>query len=140
MKRLLLIAAVALGLSLLGKFLADAFLMRAVPLLGTFVTLEPVLNPGVAFGVRLPAGVQEFVILFALILVIALARSSARTRVQSAGFGLIIGGAAANLFDRVPDGVVTDFFQVGTFPVFNVADSCITVGVCLLLWDAVRRR
>jgi signal peptidase II len=39
--------------------------------------------------------------------------------------------------DRLRDGFVTDFFQVASFPVFNVADSCITVGVALLLVESL---
>jgi signal peptidase II len=44
-----------------------------------------------------------------------------------------LAGALANIADRLPDGVVTDYFQVGTFPIFNVADSAITIGAALLL-------
>jgi signal peptidase II len=46
---------------------------------------------------------------------------------------LQLGGAAGNLVDRFRMGRVTDFISVGTFPVFNVADSAITVGVVVLL-------
>jgi signal peptidase II len=56
---------------------------------------------------------------------------------SQAGFGLILGGALANVVDRFPDGLVTDMIQVGAFPVFNVADSCITVGLGLLLLEIV---
>ena len=48
--------------------------------------------------------------------------------------GLQLGGALGNLLDRLLfDGYVTDFISVGTFPVFNIADSSITIGVCVLL-------
>jgi len=47
--------------------------------------------------------------------------------------GLQLSGAAGNLIDRLMMGKVTDFISVGTFPVFNVADSSITVGVIILL-------
>lgn len=47
--------------------------------------------------------------------------------------GLQLGGAMGNLIDRLTIGHVTDFVSVGTFPVFNVADSSITVGVGVLL-------
>jgi len=53
-----------------------------------------------------------------------------------------LGGAIGNLIDRLVFGPVTDFISVGRFPVFNVADSSITVGVGLLLlalWLAERR-
>jgi lipoprotein signal peptidase len=62
------------------------------------------------------------------------AKGSAAQRV---GFGLIIGGALGNVADRLLDGHVTDFFQVGAFPIFNVADSCITVGVVILLAESL---
>jgi len=48
--------------------------------------------------------------------------------------GLQLGGALGNLIDRLlHDGYVTDFLSVGSFPVFNVADSSITMGVCVLI-------
>ncbi len=47
--------------------------------------------------------------------------------------GLQLGGAVGNLIDRLTMGKVTDFISVGTFPVFNVADSSITIGVIVLL-------
>jgi signal peptidase II len=47
--------------------------------------------------------------------------------------GLQLGGAAGNLVDRLTMGRVTDFISVGAFPVFNVADASITVGVMVLL-------
>ena len=49
------------------------------------------------------------------------------------GIGLLAGGAASNLFDRLTQGHVTDFLQISRFPVFNVADMAITAGVILLL-------
>lgn len=47
--------------------------------------------------------------------------------------GLQLGGAAGNLVDRILMGKVTDFISVGAFPVFNIADSSITIGVIVLL-------
>jgi signal peptidase II len=47
--------------------------------------------------------------------------------------GLQMGGAAGNLIDRLTVGKVTDFISVGTFPVFNIADSSISIGVAVLL-------
>ena len=47
--------------------------------------------------------------------------------------GLQLGGAAGNLIDRLRVGQVTDFISVGTFPVFNIADASISVGVAVLL-------
>jgi signal peptidase II len=47
--------------------------------------------------------------------------------------GLQFGGALGNLIDRLTIGWVTDFVSVGSFPVFNVADACISIGVAVLL-------
>ncbi len=46
---------------------------------------------------------------------------------------MMLGGAIGNIIDRVTQGFVTDFIAVGRFPVFNVADSAVTVGVGLML-------
>lgn len=119
--------------SLGAKFLADQFLTERIPIFRNFAGLVFTENPGVAFGITMPPLVQAFAIGIALVFVAILAIRSAKTRIQHLGFGLIIGGALGNIFDRARDGVVTDFFQIGTFPIFNVADSCITVGVILLL-------
>jgi signal peptidase II len=53
-------------------------------------------------------------------------------------FALILGGAIGNIIDRVRLHYVVDFFDLRWFPVFNVADSCITIGVCLLLLRMLR--
>lgn len=48
--------------------------------------------------------------------------------------GLQIGGAVSNLADRIRDGHVTDFIDFRWWPVFNVADSAVTIGIVLLAW------
>jgi signal peptidase II len=122
---------------MLAKHLADRFLTERVPLLGDLVGLVPLSNAGIAFGIRLPAIVQTLLITVALLLVLHLGMQRRRSRIEQVSFGLILGGALGNLLDRVPDGMVTDFFQVSSFYIFNVADCCITVGVALLVLDQV---
>jgi signal peptidase II len=53
--------------------------------------------------------------------------------------GLMLGGAIGNLIDRVVLGSVTDFIQFPHYPAFNVADSCIVIGVVILVWFLVFR-
>ncbi len=48
-----------------------------------------------------------------------------------------LGGAVGNLIDRIRFGHVIDFISVGNFPVFNIADACITIGVAILLLDVL---
>lgn len=108
-------------------------------------------NAGMAFGVFSTGGLPAQRVLLAavsgavLVLVIAywhrLAEAPVLLRVALA---LIAGGAVGNLIDRVRLGYVTDFIHVywrlHQWPDFNVADSAITVGITLLLLDAVRPR
>jgi signal peptidase II len=102
-----------------------------------------VMNPGVAFGIfaGVPPGWRWIVMLFSLTALALLAsvalrilpRGSALARVA---VGLVFGGALGNLLDRWRFGAVVDFIDVFWrayhWPAFNVADSAITVGVCLL--------
>ncbi len=133
-------AAVALVLSLTGKILADAYLTGHVSLFGSWVGLLYSQNEGIAFGIALPSYVQGGLIFAAVLLVIWMAVASHRTMLSQIAYGLIIGGALGNIADRIVDGSVTDFVQIGTFPVFNVADSCISVGVAFLLLDLLLHR
>jgi signal peptidase II len=102
-----------------------------------YLSLTLLHNSGVAFGLKLPVFLQYGAIGLALLGVFFIAQK-AQSIFEQLVYGLILGGACANLFDRVMDGVVTDYFQIGTFPVFNVADVCITVGVGLLLMHSKR--
>lgn len=131
--------------SYLGKVFADAFLHAPVRLLGSWLWLDYTQNPGIAFGLRLPAAVQPFLIIGAVAVLLWVALKSRHTAVSAVGFGLLLGGALGNIVDRTFDGLVTDYFRAGWFPVFNVADSCITVGVAILvaegaLAELARRR
>jgi signal peptidase II len=67
--------------------------------------------------------------------------SAAHSRLVRIAFGAIVGGAVGNIADRVRLEYVIDFIDLRWWPVFNVADSCITIGVCLLvLATLVRER
>ncbi len=121
--------------SILAKTAADAFLTERVPVIGSFAGFQRSFNPGIAFGIRMPPAIQTASIIAAVILLLFVVFRTAKTSMSQIGFGLILGGALGNILDRVRDGLVTDFFQVGTFPIFNVADSCITIGVVVLLFE-----
>jgi len=54
--------------------------------------------------------------------------------------GLILGGALGNLFDRISFASVIDFIDFRIWPVFNVADSCITAGIFLVAWKLLRQK
>ncbi len=92
-------------------------------------------NTGVAFGML--QGSQPILTVLALLVAVAIIyyypRVAAEDWTLRLALGLQLGGALGNLADRIFFGHVTDFISVGTFPVFNVADSCITIGVIVLV-------
>lgn len=109
------------------------------------LNLVPVWNRGVSFGLLSsdsPLGpwlLGGFALVVAVALVIWLLR--AESRVLGAGLGLVIGGAVGNAIDRALYGAVVDFIDVHWgdlhWPAFNIADAAITLGVGLLLLDAL---
>ena len=133
------VALVAFTLSVFSRFVVELFLDSRISILGSFAGLERSVNRGVAFGITFAPTVQIILIVAALFAIVWLAERGAHTFTEHTGFGLIVGGGLANIIDRIGDGTVTDFIQVGSFPVFNIADCCITVGVVLLLWEMVTK-
>lgn len=92
-------------------------------------------NSGAAFGIfqngNLVFTVLAFVVIGAIIYYFPQVENDDWT--LKLAMGLQLGGAAGNLIDRLLIGKVTDFISVGVFPVFNIADASITVGVLVLL-------
>jgi signal peptidase II len=143
------VAAVVLVLDQLTKALVISRLAPgeswpADPAFG-LLSLSHVHNTGVAFG--LFQGNSDFLIVVSAIIVAVLLAYQHNlpggSRLMRLAIGLQIGGAIGNVIDRVRLGHVTDFFKVGWWPVFNVADSAIVVGVLLLafeLWREERAR
>ena len=97
-------------------------------------SLTYVENTGVAFGMF--RGRNSPLIAVALLLVAGLLwwrrTLPASQKLVHLAILLVIGGALGNLYDRIAYGFVVDFFDFKVWPVFNVADSCISVGACLL--------
>jgi signal peptidase II len=112
-----------------------------VPVVGHLVGITNVRNSGAAFGL-VPAGAGVFMIA-SVVVSIALVVYVARTPIGLWGgvvLGLILGGTIGNGLDRIVYGFVTDFINVHFWPVFNVADSAISIGVVLLIAGNVLRR
>jgi signal peptidase II len=92
-------------------------------------------NDGIAFGIF--SGGGAVLVIFAVVALAALLTFFARHRDRPLVWlptGLLIGGAAGNLLDRVREGAVTDFIDFPAWPAFNVADIAITFGVLTLLY------
>ena len=103
-------------------------------ILGPF-SIHHVQNSGIAFGLFASATAVVIVLTTLAVgwMLVFFARSGARHPVLPAALGLLIGGSISNLVDRVRLGHVTDFLDLRYWPAFNLADSCIVVGVAILL-------
>jgi signal peptidase II len=99
------------------------------------IKLVNVRNSGIAFGML--SGGGAILVIFALAALAALLVFFFRHRDRPLVWlptGLLIGGAAGNLIDRIAEGSVTDFIDFPAWPAFNVADIAITFGVLSLLY------
>ena len=131
------------------KAWAEATLLprQPVPVAGELVRFTLGYNPGVAFGMLAGGGMwvavlSGTVVLGLLAWLVRAVRKGRISMTASVFVGFLLGGAVANLADRLPDGRVTDFLDVGLgtarWPTFNLADAFIMVGAFTLLWTMER--
>lgn len=145
MSRLLLALVLALALDGVSKAWAEQApgLYQPVPLMGQAIRLTLGYNSGMSFGLFAQRGAWLIVVTGPVIVGMTLWLASALqtgTLPLAASWpaGLLLGGALGNFIDRVLDGRVTDFLDVGLgvtrWPTFDLADSFIVVGLALLIW------
>jgi signal peptidase II len=105
------------------------------PLLGNVIRLTRVHNPGGAFGLLAERPILFIVVSFVIAIAVLVAFLVLRGRrpVLRLALVFVFVGAVGNLIDRLSVGYVVDFFEIVGFPVFNVADSCITLGAVLII-------
>jgi signal peptidase II len=142
---LALVTAPVLVLDQLSKLYISAHfrLYETVPLVRNWLDVTYTLNPGAAFSLfaTMPPGFRSvFFIVLSIIAIIVLGVLLARpatSLASSISFALILGGTIGNLIDRLARSVVIDFIYFHhnsfSYPVFNVADSAITIGVAIIL-------
>ncbi len=112
-----------------------------VNVIGHLVGIINVHNSGAAFGLA-PAGAGFFLVA-AVAIAVGLAVYVARNPGDlwtDAALGLIMGGTLGNGYDRIMFGTVTDFINFHFWPVFNVADSGVSIGVVALIAGYLRRK
>lgn len=114
---------------------------QSIQLLPGLLRLTYVRNPGAAFGM-LPNRTWFFVLVTCLIASVVLfagRRLTGGDRLLQAALATMLGGAFGNLIDRlIGDRRVVDFLELPHWPVFNVADIAIVVGVTLYLYGTLR--
>jgi signal peptidase II len=139
---------VALGLAL-AVFVIDQGLkaivqgaMRpgeSIPVIPGFLSITYIRNAGGAFGIL--GGSQVLLLVGSAVavgVVLWMLLAGQRSRLATLACGLILGGAAGNLLDRLTTGQVTDYVHFSFWYVFNAADAAITVGVATLLLSTFR--
>jgi len=142
-----LAAAVVLVLDIITKWVVDHFmaLHQSIEVIGDFGRLTYIRNPGAAFGLFSGSRVSFiFISVVAIAIILSLLRREHyRGRLSMTALGMILGGAMGNLIDRIRLGEVVDFIDLGfggtRWPVFNIADMGVTIGVCILAFALYRR-
>ena len=119
------------------KWWVSISLDRGVPnnLIGNVIRLTRVHNDGGAFGIFPGGGIVFLIVsgIVSLILFLILLTMQIDSRLIRAGMAFVLAGAIGNLIDRIRWGYVLDFFEIRGFPIFNVADACITVGAVFII-------
>lgn len=125
-------------------------LHETIPVIEGFFSITSIRNPGAAFGFL--SGMPPFfrAVFFlglsagAIVVIFLFIRfHTKKNDVLVCALSLIFGGAVGNMIDRIRLGEVIDFIDLSAgpyhWPAFNIADSVITVGAVILLWDMIRK-
>jgi signal peptidase II len=141
----IIIACLVVGIDQISKIWIRShfFEGQSIPETG-FFRLTFVQNTGAAFSIfNGRADILGIVSIFGALLILFYSFVFARrmpfpeTRLNKTALGLMLGGTIGNMIDRLAFGRVTDFFDVGPWPVFNIADSCMVVGVILFAFELI---
>ncbi|MDN5322279.1 MAG: signal peptidase [Clostridia bacterium] len=121
------------------KYLVKAtmVLYESIPVIPNIFHLTYIENPGAAFG--LLANQRIFFIVITIIILIAVIYFYRQLKpgqiLLKIALGMVVGGAIGNLIDRLRIGMVTDFFDFRIWPVFNIADSAIVIGMIYISYQ-----
>ena len=139
-KKIMFMTIFFLTLDQISKIIIDGVLkvnevIRVIP---KFFYLTRVNNTGAAFSILEGRTIFLSIIsVFAILLLFKYMNEFKQTKLGNVSFSLLLGGILGNLIDRVFLGSVRDFLKFDIFgyefPVFNIADTCIVVGVLLLI-------
>ncbi len=128
------------------KFLVEKNLPYHEPVnvIGDFLRLTFVYNPGIAFGISFGQSFPYTIVAILITLFVIYLAIVEKNSLSFFAYCMIIGGALGNIFDRVFRGMVVDFVDVGInenlrWFVFNLADSFITIAIMLLIFDGIRK-
>ncbi|MEP0765558.1 MAG: signal peptidase II [Fimbriimonadia bacterium] len=133
--------AISVALDRVVKLWAQSALAehQSIPAIPGVLYITLTYNTGIAFGMLqnaqwLTVPVSALVIAGAFVVYL---RLPAKDRFSAVALSMLLGGAVANLYDRIVHGRVTDMFDLRWWPVFNIADSLICVAIVLLVARAL---
>mgnify|MGYP004508856565 FL=1 len=143
----IIISMILLCIDQISKLLVVNLLTKtdSITIIKNFFYLTYINNDGAAFSILV--GKRIFLILIAVLVIVMLIRYIKKNNIQNklelVSISLIIGGSLGNLMDRVVRGYVIDFLDFKifnyNFPIFNLADTFIVIGVFLLLLKEIRK-
>ena len=143
----IIISIILLCIDQISKLLVVNLLTKtdSITIIKNFFYLTYINNDGAAFSILV--GKRIFLILIAVLAIVMLIRYIKKNNIQNklelVSISLIIGGSLGNLMDRVVRGYVIDFLDFKifnhNFPIFNLADTFIVIGVFLLLLKEIRK-
>ncbi len=143
----IIISIILLCIDQISKLLVVNLLTKtdSITIIKNFFYLTYINNDGAAFSILV--GKRIFLILIAVLVIVMLIRYIKKNNIQNklelVSLALIIGGSLGNLMDRVVRGYVIDFLDFKlfnyNFPIFNLADTFIVIGVFLLLLKEIRK-
>ena len=144
---IIIISIILLCIDQIAKLLVINLLTKtdSIAIIKNFFYLTYINNDGAAFSILV--GKRIFLILVAIIVIIMLIhyikKNNIQNKLEIVSLALIIGGSLGNLMDRVVRGYVIDFLDFKifnyNFPIFNLADTFIVIGVFLLLLKEIRK-
>ncbi len=133
-----MLAGLITGVDQASKLLVLRYLppQESFPVIADIFHLTLVLNPGIAFGLfhSHPEVLHLLISLTILIMVVGSFFIKEGSFLSQLPFALILGGAVGNWIDRMRVGVVIDFLDFRIWPVFNLADSAISIGAFIYFW------
>jgi len=138
-----IIVVTILSLDQLVKFIVTKNLApnSSLPVIKGIFHLTLVHNPGAAFGIlKNQLVLFIFTSIFAIILIYLNLKNNKHKKYIAVSMSLILAGALGNLCDRLFFGYVIDYLDFRIWPVFNIADTSITIGAILLGWAICTRK
>lgn len=142
-KKIYIISFIIFIIDLLSKILVLGIDKTPITIINNFFYINKIFNTGAAFS--LFTGNNFILIIIAIAVLIYIDRKvidDIKSKISVISISMLIGGIIGNLFDRIVYGKVIDFlsFKFGTysFPVFNLADTFICIGIFLLIVDFLR--